>query len=172
MDYYCFNVFIDWILLYNNYNYDYNIDFIDNLKIINKTYYNCLQENIMYKRALSANLLKKNFYIKGYDCDLVYDLLEPTNGVINTKKKDSDNIREFNWLMKNVFPDYNSGFNNLNKEIFNHRNDRLDPFRNIRLCPSRRLKKRIKYSIMLSLAMHHAEYNYSMNKLREIDDYL
>ncbi len=172
MDYYSFNIFIDWILLYNNYNYEYNIDFIDNLKIINKTFYDCLQQNIMYKRALSANLLKKNFYIKGYDCDLVYDLSEPTNGVINTKKKDSDNIREFNWLMKNVFPDYNSGFNNLNKEIFDYKEDRLDPFRNIRLCPARRLKKHIKNSIMLSLAMHHAEYNYSMNKLREIDDYL
>jgi hypothetical protein len=172
MDYYTFNIFIDWILLYNNLNYEYNIDFIDNLKIVNKTFYNSLQENIMYKRVLSVNLLNLNFLIKGYDSNLVYDLLQPTNGIINTKKKDLDNIRDYNWLLKNIFPDNNNGFSSLNKGIFNYRNDRLDPFRNIRLCPARRLKNQIKNSIMLSLAMHHAEYNYSMNKFREIDDYL
>ena len=171
MDYYSFNIFIDWILLYNNYNYEFYIDFIDNLKIINKTFYDCLQQNIRYKRVLSANLLKKNFYIKGYDSDLIFDLLKSINGIVSDNKK-YNNIKDFNWLLRLIFPDYNSCFKDLNKEIFNYRNDILDPFKNIRLCPAKRLKKRMKYSIMLSLAMHHAEYNYSMNKLREIDDYL
>lgn len=171
MDYYSFNIFIDWILLYNNYNYEYNIDFIDNLKIINKTFYDCLQQNIMYKRVLSANLLNKNFYIKGYDSDLISDLLLPVNGIVSNNKKYNDNIKDFNWLLRIIFPEYNNSYN-INKKIFDYKEDRLDPFRNIRLFPARRLKKHIKNSIMLSLAMHHAEYNYSSNKLREIDEYL
>ena len=57
------------------------------------------------------------------------------------------------------------------KNFFDHRDDKLHPLKNIRKFKYYQIKQQMSNSIMLKLALDHAEKPFSISKIREIDDY-
>ena len=134
-----------------------------------------IKNNIMYKRKKSASLLCKLFINTGYNLYTLNDLFTPTNTIISSNSKDSDVLKEYNSYLRTLFDynfDYNDyGFKLYKKNFFDHRDDKLHPLKNIRKFKYYQIKQQMSNSIMLKLALDHAEKPFSIFKIREIDEY-
>ena len=134
-----------------------------------------IKNNIMYKRKKSASLLCKLFLDTGYDLYTLNELFTPTNTIITSNSKDTDVLKEYNSCLRTLFDynfDYNDyGFKLYKKNFFDYRDDKLHPLKNIRKFKYYQIKQQMSNSIMLKLALDHAEKSFSILKIREIDEY-
>lgn len=161
-------IFISYLLNNNDFT---KIKTLTSLCNNNNLY---IKNDIMYKRKKSASLLCKLFPDNGFDLYTLNELLTPTNTVINTNSIDSDVIKEFNTCLRTLFDSNylnNYGYKLYIKYLLDYRNDKFNPLKNIRKFKYHQIKQQISSSIMLNLALDHAEKPFSISKIREIDDY-
>ena len=130
------------------------------LKLINHNFKNIIDSNILYKRKNNANKLVAVLR----DLDMTHNILYQ---YIEFKC-------DYKYILNSIYnigtgTDFTYGV--FKKNISEYKNDKLAPFRNIRVYKSLEFKIRMKNSILLSMALDHAEKPYSLAKAREIDDY-
>lgn len=110
----------------------------------------------------------------GLDYEIVQELLTPTNGIINTNNVDLDCFRDFKYLLNCIFDIYTEldiSYDYYIKNCGNYKNDPLNTFRRLKFISYIKIKRRMKQSIYLNIALDHAEKNYSLAKSRELEDY-
>ena len=133
---------------------------LESLKHTNKNTKNIINKNNLYLRIRSAELLKK----------VILNLNTNIEHFWETKY-------QFNLMLSNIFNIesfmYDRTYSNYKINIADYSKDKLNPFKNLRIFKYKEFKNEIKNSnsILLKLALDHAENPYSIAKAREINNY-
>lgn len=142
---------------------------IQSLKLLNNDFKNIINLNTLFKRKKSAYLL--NICMK--------NIVKNYNGNIYLLKYDKifchEWLFEYKCLLNNIFDDAycckNIAYELYLKNFESYKQDKLDPLKRLRLFKYYDYKFRCESSMIFSMALHHAEKQYSYNKSRELEDY-
>ena len=165
MNYLVCDIFTNYLIVNNLFNY---------LSIfkINKETKTIIDNNLLFQRKKSVILLNKLLSSNGYDYNIISGLLTPTNGVLNTDKVDLDCRNHFTDVLGSIIDLYFNGcdkeYEKYKKNFYNYKNDCLDPFCRLKNFWRNKIKNRMKESILLNMALSHADYEYSIIKGREL----
>ena len=143
---------------------------LESLKYTNKNAFNIINKNNLYLRITSAELLKKTLEILDFDIYYFYGgdnfytiqeeiLIKYLNSILN-------NICNIGLLNTATYNNYKINLRDYSK-------DKLNPFKNLRLFKYKEFKNKIENSdsLLLKMALDHAENPYSIAKAREINEY-
>ena len=149
-----FETFIYYILQENNFK------ILSNLKLTCIEYNNNIKNDIYYKRKKNAyllnNVLRKNDMNYIAICDFI------------RFKQD------FKYMLNSIYNIYTSTdvtYNKYKQSINSYKYDKLDPLKRLPIFKKNQIKQKMKSSIMLNMALDHAEKRFSFNAAREIHDY-
>ena len=158
--------------IFTNYLIENNLfNIISMLRVVNKENKTIVDNNQLFQRKKSALLLQKIFNDAGYEYYNILELLTPTNGVLNTNKVDLDCIYYFSDTLASIIDFYFYGcdkeYEKYKNKFYNYKDDSLDPFCRLKKFWRNKIKDRMKQSILLNMALSHADYDYSNLKGRE-----
>ena len=122
-----------------------------------------IDANRLFQRKKSAFMLKKAIINGDITCLDIGDL-----------KGGKDDLFMYKYMLNLIYDMgtcYDFSYYLYRRKCCEYRQDKLSPFRLLRLRDYRSIKKMIDGSIMLSMALDHAEHSYSINKMRAIADY-
>ncbi len=154
----------------------FNNDFktINSLNKLDKTINLLIATNELFIKKKSSRLLINIFLKNGYDYQEVIDIITPTNTIFNTNKKDNDNIKDFNSILRSFYDTYyneNYHFTHYIKTFNEYKKDKLNPMKRLPGIIYKRIEIEKTKSINLNMALDHAEKKYSLNKAREIGEH-
>ena len=156
MDNLIFETFIYYILQENNFK------ILHNLKLTCNKYNNNIESDIYYQRKKNAYILHNTF--KKIDMDYNY-----ISDFINNMNK-----HDFKYMINSIYNIYSNTditFNNYKQTIYSYKYDNLNPLKRLPVIKKNQIKQKMKSSILLNMALDHAEKQFSFNVAREIDDY-
>lgn len=164
MNYVLKNVIVDWILdslvLRAENNDDYK--WLSQCCSISKEFKQIIYLNPLFERKKSAYMLSSVICETGIDdVEYIHELLQHSRN-------------DYNWILNLIFNIYiksDSAFQLYLNKKNQYKCDRLDPLCNMKLLNRSRFKKQMSRSIILNMAMDHAEMKFSYIKLRELDDF-
>jgi len=154
MNYLVFDMVLSYLISNNKYN---NLAY---LRVINLDFKNYIDNNILYQRKKIAFMLTK--VIDNFQIDF------------NSLTEIITNKQDFKYMLNCI---YNIGsstdftFDYHKKSLMDYNVDELNPLKRIRIFKYIQIKKKMKTSIMLNLAISHAEKPYSIAKTRELCDF-
>ena len=150
-----FEIFLYYLLQNNSFN------ILNNLKLTCNTYNDIIKNDIYYIRKKSAYLLNK-VLIKELDSNFynIYDFL--------------DQYYDYKYILNSIFNIYTEGdftYNHFINNCSKYKQDKLNPFKRLPLFKKNEIINRMNNSIVLNMALDHAEKKYSFDIAREIDEY-
>ena len=154
MDYNIFDIVSYYIISKNHFS------LINNLRNVSIKFKKIIDNDKLFVRKKYAYILNNVLNQFDLTLDELWELIE--------NKSDYKYILNciFNIYTKNDFTYYKHDYvNKFNKY------DKLNPLKNLPLFKYYQIKQRIEKSILLNMALIHADYFYSIKKAKEIDDY-
>ena len=154
MDNLIFETFIYYVLQENNFK------ILNNLRLTCSEYNDNIKNDIYYQRKKNAYLLHNTINKIDMDYNNIWDF-------INDK-------HDFKYMLNNIYNIYTSTdftYTNYKQSLYSYKYDKLDPFKRLSIFKINQIKQKMKSSIMLNMALDHAQKQFSFNIAREIDDY-
>jgi hypothetical protein len=151
MDDLCSSVFVDLMLTSKS-----NIYSISLLRVVSSGLRNIVDTNIMYKRKKAAEYLRITLNESGYNMMFYHNL-------VKWPFSDDSRFKDFRIFTHSI---YNVGSNfKLNDDAFalykrnlhSYKSDMLDPLHNLRTFKYYEVKRLIRQSVNLSVALDHAD---------------
>ena len=152
-----FEIFIYYLLQNNSFN------ILNNLKLTCNTYNNIIKNDVYFIRKKNAYLLNK-----------VISKIDINFNILLKHDDYFDHYYDYKYLLNSIFNIYTKNditYKNYIKTFSQYKNDKLDPLKRIPHFKKIEIKERKQTSIMLNMALDHAEKQYSFNIAKEIDEY-
>ena len=150
-----FEIFVYYLLQNNSFI------ILNKMNLTCKTYNNIIKNDIYYNRKKSAYLLNEI-------------LINKLNSIFYNIYDFLDKHYDYKYILNSIFNIYiydDLSYNNYIKNLLQYKNDKLNPFNRLPLFKKTEIKNRMNESIILNMALDHAEKNYSFNIAKEIDEY-
>lgn len=149
-----FETFIYYVLQENNFK------ILNTCKLLCNEYNNVIKNDVYFQRKKNAYLL--NNVLSKFDMDFnsIFDFISCNH--------------DFKYMLNNIYNIYTCNdftYNNYKQSLYFYKYDILDPLKRLPIFKKNQIKQRMEESIVLKLALDHADKNYSFNLSREIDDY-
>ncbi len=154
MDNLIFETFIYYVLQENNFK------ILNNLRLTCSEYNDNIKNDIYYQRKKNAYLLHNTINKIDMDYNNIWDFVKDKH--------------DFKYLLNNIYNIYISTdftYTNYKQSIYSYKYDNLNPLKRLPIFRKNQIKQKMKSSIMLNMALDHAEKQFSFNIAREIDDY-
>lgn len=151
MNYLVFDLFLSYLISNNKYN---NLAYLRRINLDFKSY---IDNNILYQRKKYAFMLTK--VIDNFQIDF------------NSLTEIITNKQDFKYMLTCI---YNIGsscdftFHYYKRSLMDYNVDKFHPLKKMRFFKYIEIKKKMKTSIMLNLALSHAEKPYSIAKTKEL----
>tara|TARA_B100000035_G_scaffold315420_1_gene335990 strand:- start:4501 stop:4971 length:471 start_codon:yes stop_codon:yes gene_type:complete len=149
-----FETFIYYVLQENNFK------ILSNLRLTCSEYNDNIKNDIYYQRKKNAYLLHNTINKIDMDCNNIWDFVSDKH--------------DFKYMLNNIYNIYTSSdftYTNYKQSIHSYKYDNLNPLKRLPIFRKNQIKQKMKSSIMLNMALDHAEKQFSFNIAREIDDY-
>jgi hypothetical protein len=151
LKFYVFNVTIDWLLASQS-----NIFIVTTLRSVCNSFKMIVDTNALYKRRKAAELLKITLNVSGYNTMVCGNLIKyppPETCMF-------DDFRIFANTFYNIgtnfkFNDYS--FSLYKRNLHDYKMDKLNPLKGLRAFKYFEIRRHIKCSVNLSLALNHAD---------------
>jgi hypothetical protein len=164
MDYYTQNVLIDWVMgsiIMRNDNVNRKkCQQLSLLRSVSKEIKTIIDENPLFERKKSAYLLSGVIDELGEEIDKCY-----------IQEIDFFQHKYYLQYIFNNYTGIDTSYKIYKKNVHAYKLDPLDPFRNMKYIWRARFKKQMSRSIVLNMAMDHAEKKTSINFLRELAEF-
>lgn len=118
----------------------------------------------IYKKKKSAYFLQK--VVKSLDLDFP-DIQE----IIDSKRTFNYILNAFYSATNNNYCYVDASIKTYKRSVFDYREDRLNPFRRLKLFKMREFRKRMENNMTLNMALMHADMPYYFAKANEISEY-
>ena len=154
MDNLIFETFIYYVLQENNFK------ILNNLRLTCSEYNNNIKNDIYYQRKKNAYLLHNTINKIDMDYNNIWDFVKDKH--------------DFKYMLNNIYNIYTSTdftYTNYKQSVYSYKYDNLNPLKRLPIFKKNQIKQKMKSSIMLNMALDHAEKQFSFNIAREIDDY-
>jgi hypothetical protein len=152
---------------FDNFSFDEFYDSVCLLRLGCIEFKNIIDHNALFQRKKSAYMLKSCFQIMSQginvsDIEYIIEYKLDYKYMLNCIYNIGSNGKYM--LSENKLNYYKKGF-------LDYSNDKFNPFRRLRIFKYFEFKERTRASIMLSLALGHAEKPCYFKKTKAIDDY-
>lgn len=154
MDNLIFETFIYYVLQENNFK------ILNNLRLTCSEYNDNIKNDIYYQRKKNAYLLHNTINKIDMDYNNIWDFVKDKH--------------DFKYMLNNIYNIYTSTdftYTNYKQSVYSYKYDNLNPLKRLPIFRKNQIKQKMKSSIMLNMALDHAEKQFSFNIAREIDDY-
>ena len=154
MDNLIFETFIYYVLQENNFK------ILNNLTLTCSEYNDNIKNDIYYQRKKNAYLLHNTINKIDMDYNNIWDFVKDKH--------------DFKYMLNNIYNIYTSTdftYTNYKQSVYSYKYDNLNPLKRLPIFRKNQIKQKMKSSIMLNMALDHAEKQFSFNIAREIDDY-
>jgi hypothetical protein len=154
MDNLIFETFIYYVLQENNFK------ILNNLRLTCSEYNDNIKNDIYYQRKKNAYLLHNTINKIDMDYNNIWDFVKDKH--------------DFKYMLNNIYNIYTSTdftYTNYKQSVYSYKYDNLNPLKRLPIFKKNQIKQKMKTSIMLNMALDHAEKQFSFNIAREIDDY-
>ena len=118
----------------------------------------------IYKKKKSAYLLQK--VVKSLELDSA-DMQE----IIDSKRTFNYILNAFYCASNNNYCYVDASIKTYKRSVFDYREDRLNPFRRLKLFKMREFRTRMENNMTLNMALMHADMPYYFAKARELSEY-
>ena len=118
----------------------------------------------IYKKKKSAYLLQK--VVKSLELESP-DMQE----IIDSKRTFNYILNAFYSATNNNYCYVDASIKTYKRSVFDYREDRLNPFRRLKLFKMREFRKRMENNMTLNMALMHADMPYYFAKANEISEY-
>ena len=133
---------------------------ICNLRNVSIKFKEIIDNDILFVRKKYAYILNNVINKFGLTFNEIWEIIDHKN--------------DFKYLMNCIYNIYTENdFSYFKNDYINkfNKSDKLNPLKNLPSFKYYQIKERMKNSILLNIALIHADYFYSIKKAREIDDY-
>jgi len=154
MNYLIFDI-ISYFIISNN-----DLDLIKNLRCVSSQFKNKIDSDKLYIRKKYAFILTNVISKIGLPLNDYFEIID-----------DKNDYKYILNIIYNIYTKNDSTYFKYHYANKFNKFDKLNPLRNIPIFKSFQIKQRMKNSILLNMALTHAEYYYSIKKARELDDY-